>query len=115
MREVLAGLLALLLVCPAMKAAPVDAVAIREQVLRFSRGTDVEIRFANKGKVRGRIGAVDDTGFAVGTTRIGFGEVESIRRRPKSMRNGLLVAGIVAGGVLLLATIAFARRSSPYK
>jgi hypothetical protein len=118
MREVLTVLLAVLLTQVNMSAAVVDAAAVKERVLGIGAGAPVEIRLDGKGKVRGRMGAVDDSGFVVQVvkdgkvepSKIGFGEVKSIKNLSeesfgKSVGKGFLIAGITLGVIMVIGLV----------
>lgn len=118
MREVLTVLLAVLLLQVNLGAAVVDVAAVKERVLGIGAGSPVEVRLAGKGKLRGRMGAVDDSGFVVqvvkngivDTARVGFGEVKSIRNLSeeslgKSVGKGFIIAGITVGVIMVVGLV----------
>jgi hypothetical protein len=86
MREALSIMLAVMLVCPAAPAQPPASTSIKEQVLNISQGSPVEVRLADKSKLRGRLGPVTDSGFElqtvkgnkIDTAQIAFDQVKSI-------------------------------------
>lgn len=118
MRELLTVLLAVLLTQVNMSAAAVDTAAVKERVLGIGAGAPVEVRVEGKGKLRGRMGAVDDSGFVlqavkngkVEPSKIGFGEVKSIRNLSeesfgKSVGKGFLIAGITLGVLMVVGLV----------
>ena len=110
MRETLSIMLVVMLVCPAASAQPPTSASIKEQVLNIGAGSPVEVRLADKSKLRGRLGPVTDSGFElqtvkgnkIDTAQIAFDQVKSIKDTAKrsfghSVGRGFLIAGIVIG------------------
>ena len=107
------------LVCPAASAQPPDSTSIKEQVLNIGQGSPVEVRLADKSKLRGRLGPVTDSGFElqtvkgskIDTAQIAFDQVKSIKDTAKrsfghSVGRGFLIAGIVIGVIFGIGAIA---------
>lgn len=119
MRTLCAILCAMLLVVPpaafAQGAAPAKP-SIKEQVVLTPAGSLVEVKLRDKRKLRGRMGAVTDTGFTVQhlekekvqDARIDFADVKSFKHRQGGMSTGAKVTlGVLAGvGVTFLVLIA---------
>ena len=112
MREALSIMLVFLLVNPTAQAQaqPPASTTIKEQVLNISPGSIVEVRLADKSKLRGRLGSVTDSGFELQTVKggkidsaqIAFDQVKSVKDTAKksfghSLAKGFLIAGIVMG------------------
>lgn len=120
MREALSMMLTVMLISPAAPAQPPSST-LKEQVLNISPGSTVEVRLADKTKLRGRLGAVSDSGFElqtvkggkIDTAKIAFDQVKSIKDTAKksfghSVGKGFLIAGIVIGTILGIVLIACA-------
>lgn len=97
---------------------PVSTV-MKQRVSLIPSGTAVEVRTVDKKKLRGRIGVVNDTGFAFqrseGTRliddRVPFDRVQSVKElRRDSPGFGRLVLGFLAaiGGISLISLLALA-------
>lgn len=79
---------------------------IKEQVVLTPAGSLVEVKTHDKRKLRGRMGAVTDTGFTVQhvekdtlqDSKIEFADVKSFKQREQGMSTGAKVAlGVLAG------------------
>lgn len=123
MREALSIMLALILVIPAAQAQSPASRSIKEQVLNISAGSVVEVRLADKSKLRGRLGPVTESGFElqsvkgnkINTAQIAFDQVKSIKDTAKksfghSVAKGFLIAGIVIGVIMGITAILCATR-----
>lgn len=110
MRRVLSVLLCAMLLSPQTSASVVDPAVIKERVLTIGAGSPVEVRIANKGKLRGRMGLADDNGFSlqvvkggkVETTQVSYSDVKSLKSLSeetfgKRVGSGLVVTAIVFG------------------
>ena len=116
MSQLLAVILAVLIACPPAPAQQGNET-FKSKVLTIPAGSVVEVRFVDNSKMRGRLGAVSDTGFdlqsiqgnKVETRQIGFDGLKSIRDTQRksfahSVATGFLSAGIVI--VSIIGTIA---------
>jgi hypothetical protein len=123
MREALSIVLVVMLASPAAPAQPPASKAIKEQVLSISPGSPVEVRLADKSKLRGRLGPVTDSGFElqtvkadkIDTVQIAFDQVKSVKDTAKksfghSLAKGFLIAGIVFGVILGITAVACATK-----
>ena len=115
-REILCVTLALLLVRPAFPASPLNKDTVKQQVLRVSSGSSVEVRLINKSKLRGRLGQVTEEGFELQTVQGGkidtqtlaFDQVKSIKDTSKKsfsagkafLTAGLAIAILVGIGII---------------
>ena len=119
-RQVLALVLAVLMASPAA-AAQVRDKSPKERVLEIPAGAIVAVRLMDGAKLRGRLGAVTDTGFelqavrgkSVETMNVSFDQLKSIKDTHRqsfgwSLGKGFLIAGIVIGAITLIAWIACA-------
>jgi len=116
MKQLLTVILAVLIAClpgPAQQSAE----SVKSKVLTIPAGSVVEVRLVDKSKLRGRLGAVSDTGFdlqsiqrnTVETQQIGFDRLQSIKDTQRksfvhSLAKGFLIAGIVI--VSIIGTVA---------
>ncbi len=120
-RRSVAVFLAILLAAPAASARPDDSASIKEQVLLIRPGSSVEIHLTDKSKMRGRLGAVTDSGFElqavtndkIATQQVPFDRVRSITDKAhqsfgRSVGRGFLVAGIVIGVIIAIGAVACA-------
>jgi hypothetical protein len=123
MREALSIMLVVMLASPAAPAQPPASTVIKEQVLKFGPGSPVEVRLADKSKLRGRLSPVNDSGFElqtvkgnkIDTVQISFDQVKSIKDTTKksfghSLAKGFLIAGIVFGVILGITAITCATK-----
>jgi hypothetical protein len=93
--------------------------ALKEHLIEIPAGSIVEVKLENKQKLRGKLGAVNDTGFELQTVRDGkivtqnilLNDVKSIKAIGKGMSTGWKIglgalAGIGAFFVILIAVAA---------
>ena len=95
-------------------AAP-DTASIRTEIVSMPLGTSIELRLADKQKLRGARGAVSDAGFTLvdarsGERQIAFGDVASVKQvktKSHTTRNILIAVGVgfAAAAILALALI----------
>lgn len=90
-----------------------DTSRLREQVVHLPPGAWIEVRFVNREKVRGRLGAVDSDGFSLtpqdrsaSERRIAFADVKSVKAI-QSTRSRVAV-WIVAGAMVAVIVVALA-------
>lgn len=126
MRQAVALLLVWLLTLPLAAKAPADNV--RRQVLSVARDSAVEVRFTDKTKRTGRLGALQEEGFELQTESEGkiqtipirFDQVKSVRAldQPpigRSIGRVVLITGVVVGvviGILIVIGVAVTAASS---
>ncbi|MBL8212486.1 MAG: hypothetical protein JNK87_17355 [Bryobacterales bacterium] len=120
MRQAVALLLVWLLALPLAAKAPADNV--RRQVLSVARDSAVEVRFTDKTKRTGRLGAVQEDGFElqtesagkIETLKIQYDQVKSVRAMDqppigRSIGRVVLITGVVVGvivGILVVVGLA---------
>lgn len=116
-RQPLAILLAFLLPLAAL-GQPANPIEIKSRILNISPGSSVEVRLLDKTKLRGRLGAISDTGFElqalqgtqINTQQITFERVKSIRDKGRdsfghSLGRGFAIAGIVVGVLIVIGLV----------
>jgi len=116
-RQSLAILLTVLLASPVL-AQPANPIEVKSQVLNITPGSSVEVRLIDKTRLRGRLGAITDTGFElqalqgarIDTQQIAFERVKSIRDKGResfghSVGKGFIIAGIVIGTIMVVALV----------
>ena len=121
MRQLMTVMLAVLMACPPAPAQQ-SADSVKSKVLTIPAGSVVEVRLVDNSKLRGRLGAVSDTGFdlqsirknTVETQQIGFDRLKSIKDTQRksfahSLAKGFLIAGIVI--VSIIGTVAIVCRT----
>lgn len=120
MRQAVALLLVWLLALPLAASSPADNV--RRQVLSITRESAVEVRFTDKTKRAGRLGAVQEDSFElqtesagrIETLKIQFDQVKSVRTLDqrslgRSIGRTVGITGIVVGvvvGILVIIGLA---------
>lgn len=106
---------------PSDQASTERTASMKKKILELPSGTMIQVRLQNKQKVRGRLGQVDDRGFALTTAQqgkietqtIAFSETKSFKEvtstKSKAGHTVLYVlAGI--GVVVLVVAIVFASK-----
>ena len=78
------------------QGTPAKPSALKEQLIGMPAGSTVEVKLANKQKLKGRLGQLSDDGFEVQTVKDGkvsvekvaFSEVKSVKQKGKPMSTG---------------------------
>lgn len=102
----------------AQEPRPPRSQSLKEKVIEIPMGSIIEVRLENRQKLRGKLGAVSDSGFELQTVRegsistqtLGYEQVTSIKHKEKGMSTGAKITlGILAGiGVFVLIVVAVA-------
>ncbi len=97
--------------CLSLQSLPAQskpaAVSIKEKLLLIPAGALVEMKLADKRKLRGRMGAVAEDGVSIQYVRndkvvdekIAFQDVRSVKAKDQGMSTGLKVGLGIAAGV----------------
>ena len=95
-------------------AAP-SSIKIKEKVMAFAAGSVIELKLADKRKLKGRLGTIDDAGFELQSVqegrvlneRVPFDSVVSVKAAKDGMGTGAKVGlGILAGvGLVFLIVL----------
>ena len=107
MRKIVAWTLVLLAVNSPLRSQAFPAEAVRSQITSMPLGTNIELRFKDKQKLRGARGAVSDFGFTLvdaraGERQIAFDDVTSVKPvsiKAHTARNILIGVGITVAAV----------------
>jgi hypothetical protein len=102
----------------AQQPAPQSAQSLKQTLIEIPGGSIIDVRLHSKQKLRGRLGAISDSGFEIQSVRDGkiqtqtlsFEEVKSVKHQEKGMSTGAKITlGILAGiGVFVLVCLAIA-------
>ena len=116
-QQAFALVLAALLVMP----AEAQELTLKETLIEIPTGSVVSVKLVGKGKLRGKLGSVTDSGFDLQTVKDGkistqtlkYAEVKSIKHQEKGMSTAAKITlGALAGiGVFFLVLIAIAAGS----
>ena len=106
MRQTLSLVLVLLMVTQLGPAA-FGADSVRSQITGMPTGANIKVRLKDQQTLRGTRGEVTDSGFTLvnpgaGDRQLAFDDVSSVKqlnRHPHTLRNVLIIWGIVVVGV----------------
>jgi hypothetical protein len=101
------------------QATPLTPVDLRERLTLIPAGSVIEVKLANKHRIRGRLGALTDSGFElqhasdgkIVTEVVAFDSAKSVKVVGKGLNfvaKVFIGIGIVAGVILAIAGIACA-------
>ena len=93
MRKIVAWTLVLLAVNSPLRSEAFAAETVRSQITSMPLGTNIELRFKDKQKLRGARGVVSDSGFTLVDTRAGerqiaFDDVTSVKQVSTKFHTG---------------------------
>jgi len=91
-----------------------DASRLREQVAHLPASALIEVRFVNREKVRGRLGAVEPDGFALmpqdrsaSERRVAFTDVKSVKAIQSKRSVATKIAVVVVAGACVAALVIY--------